>query len=79
MNNPMPEYPVGKTVNVLVLIKNEGEENEERYIYTYDDQSARVLLMELMEQASDSELSLTMKDATVLGQKARQMLTLKEE
>lgn len=74
----MPEHPVGREINVLALIKNEGKEDEERYIYTYDDQSARVLLIELMKQASDSELSLTMEDAAVLGQKARQILHLEE-
>lgn len=54
-------------MNVLALVKG-----TERYVFLYDDQSARTLLQTLGRYAADPELSFTWYDAAVLSQKIRQ-------
>ena len=83
MTNRFPEgwpdeatkKPYGKPVNLLALVKNDGE----RYIFLYDDQSARAMIEELMGQSEDPELSLTPYDAAVLSQKVRKLLEQERE
>jgi hypothetical protein len=55
-------------MNVLALVKG-----TERYVFLYDDQSARTLLQTLGRYAADPELSFTWYDAAVLSQKVRRI------
>lgn len=59
-----------QSINVLALVKNDGE----RYVFLYDDKSAPEMIKQLMKQSEDPELSLTPYDAAVLSQKVRKLL-----
>ena len=55
-------------MNVLALVKG-----TERYVFLYDDESARCLLQTLGRFAADTELSFTWYDAAILSQKVRRL------
>jgi hypothetical protein len=58
---------VRRELNVLALIKG-----NERYVFVYDDDSQRLLIDTLRDQAADPHLSLNWFDAAILTEKARQ-------
>jgi hypothetical protein len=59
---------VERGMNVLALVKG-----TERYVFLYDDESARCLLQTLGRFAADTELSFTWYDAAILSQKVRRL------